>query len=121
MAFDPAGNLYVINSQGGVPVVSKITPAGVISTFASGFSEPDGLVCDSAGNVFVADDNAHTISMVTPSGAVSAIATNAGFPEGLAFDSAGTLYFAETTSGSISKLTPTVVVPFTLGGTAVAG
>src|SRR5262249_20688594 len=38
LAFDASGNLYVANSLDGT--VSKVTPAGVLSTFASGLSSP---------------------------------------------------------------------------------
>ncbi len=37
-AFDAAGNLYVTSESAGT--VSKVTPAGVVSAFASGFSSP---------------------------------------------------------------------------------
>ena len=46
LAFDPAGNLYVANTGNGT--VSKVTPAGVVSTFASGFLQPFGLAFDAA-------------------------------------------------------------------------
>ncbi len=44
MAFDAAGNLYVANVA--QRTVSKVTPAGVISTFAAGFDDPEGLAFD---------------------------------------------------------------------------
>ena len=53
LAFDAAGNLYVANS--GNDTVSEVTPAGVVSTFASGFNFPDGLAFDAAGNLYVAN------------------------------------------------------------------
>ncbi len=53
LAFDAAGNLYVANDSNST--VSEVTPAGVVSTFASGFDDPDGLAFDSAGNLYVAN------------------------------------------------------------------
>src|SRR5207245_246925 len=64
---DAAGNLYVADD--GTTTVSVVTPAGVVSTFASGFASfPEYLAFDAAGNLYASvDDN--TVSKV--SGAVS--------------------------------------------------
>ena len=35
--------------------MSEVTPAGVVSTFASGFNGPVGLAFDAAGNLYVAN------------------------------------------------------------------
>ena len=69
LAFDAAGNLYVANA--GDDTVSKVTPAGVVSTFASGFDDPVGLAFDAAGNLYVANAGDNTVSKVTPAGTVS--------------------------------------------------
>jgi sugar lactone lactonase YvrE len=53
IAIDAGGNLYVadnLNSD-----VRKITPAGVVSTYAGIFHAPTGVAVDAAGNVFVTD------------------------------------------------------------------
>ena len=58
LAFDAAGNLYVANSGNTTVLkktVSEVTPAGVVSTFATGFDEPDGLAFDAAGNLYVVE------------------------------------------------------------------
>ena len=85
IAVDSAGNLYAADSY----TMRKITPAGIVSTFAgrsgaSGivdamgskarFSVPAGVAVDSAGNVYVAD--IYTIRKITPSGLVSTLAGN---------------------------------------------
>ena len=54
--------------------MSKVTPAGVVSTFASGFDDPYGLAFDAAGNLYVAN-YANTVSKVTPAGVVSPFAS----------------------------------------------
>ena len=50
--------------------MSKVTPAGVVTTFASGLLGPDGLAFDSAGNLYVAE-NFDGVNEVTPAGAVT--------------------------------------------------
>jgi len=90
--------------------VSKVTPAGVVSTFASGFSAPTGEAFDAAGNLYVANFGANTVSKVTPAGAVSPFASGFNEPEGEAFDAAGNLYVANEGNGTVSKVTPAGVV-----------
>ena len=90
----PATSTSPTNGNG---TVSKVTPAGVVSTFASGFNGPDGLAFDAAGNLYVANDDANfngIVSKVTPAGVVSTFASGFNSPEGLAFDAAGNLYVA---------------------------
>ena len=100
--------------------MSEVTPAGAVSTFASGFNVPDGLAFDSAGNLYVANYGNNTVSEVTPAGVVSTFASGFNEPVGLAFD-AGNLYVANSGSNTVSEVSETVTVPFTLGGTAVSG
>ncbi len=97
-----------------------MTPAGVVSTFASGFKQPDGLAFDSAGNLYVANTDAGTVNAVTPAGVVSTFATGFNNPYGLAFDGRQPLR-RQRDDDTVSKVNETVTVPFALGGTAVAG
>lgn len=91
LAFDPAGNLYVADT--GNHTIRRISPAGVVSTFAgkpgepgaadgtgasARFRSPEGLAVDRNGNVYVADTGNHTIRLITPSGIVSTIAGSPG-------------------------------------------
>ena len=71
--------------------MSKVTPAGVVSQFASGFLQPFGLAFH-AGNLYVANSETSTVSEVTPAGTVSTFASGLIGPVGLAFDAAGNLY-----------------------------
>ena len=70
---DPTGNLFVaILSLG---TVVKITPAGVVSTFATTGTSPTGMVIDSTGNLYTANYNSGTVSKITPAGVVSTFVT----------------------------------------------
>lgn len=144
VAADSVGNLYVsdIHSQ----TIRKITPAGVVSTFAGSpglvgtadgvgsaarFFNPEGIAVDGAGNVYVADSGNQTIRMISPSGTVSTLAGRPGFggfldgtgsaalftvPCGVAVDIAGNVYVADTYNNAIRKIAPGGVVT-TLAGT----
>ena len=74
--------------------MSKVTPAGVVSTFASGFSGPQGLAIDAAGTSTSPTHGNGTVSQVTPAGVVSTFASGFIYPNGLAFDATGNLYVA---------------------------
>lgn len=89
IAFDATGNAYVADL--GNNLIRKITPAGVVSTFAGNglygyvdgtgsfveFRSPSGVACDATGNVYVADRGNNLIRKITPAGVVS---TLAGYP-----------------------------------------
>jgi DNA-binding beta-propeller fold protein YncE len=105
VAFDNAGNLYVLNWQivgrYGQASIYKYTPNGVQTTFASGLSLPSYLSVDRAGNVFVADYNNGIIYKYTPNGARTTFASGLYHPVGMAFDSAGNLFVATNTNGNV--------------------
>jgi sugar lactone lactonase YvrE len=96
------------------------------------FRVPRGVAVDSAGTLYVADTNNHTIRKITAGGVVTTLAGTAEtpgsadgtgpaarfrFPRGVAVDSAGTLYVADTSNRTIRKITVDGVVT-TLAGTA---
>jgi hypothetical protein len=65
-----------------------VTPGGKLSTFASGFSNPQDLIFDASGNLFVANMGNGTVSEVTSDGKVSTfIGGGLNSPRGLAHDS----------------------------------
>src|SRR5439155_144839 len=104
VALDPAGNLYIAEREN--HRIRKVTPGGVISTYAGtgtqGFSgdggsatgaqllRPPGVALDPAGNLYIADRNNDRIREVTPGGIFSTDAGTGG--EGFsALDGAATV------------------------------
>ncbi|TCO94115.1 DNA-binding beta-propeller fold protein YncE [Chthoniobacter flavus] len=112
MTFDTTGNLYVANFLG--DSISKVTPDGEVSTFASGFpttgftSYPSGLAFDAAGNLYVALFGNNSVSKITPDGTISTDVPAMNSPAGVAIDTTGNLYATGVVSGSwvVSKITP---------------
>ena len=145
VAADSAGNVYVADSNN--QTIRKITPAGVVTTFAgtagsigstdgtssaARFNQPLGVAVDAAGNVYVADNGNSTIRKITPAGVVTTLAGTAGStgpadgtggaaqfygPTGVAVDGAGNVFVADTNSHTIRMVTPAGVVT-TLAGLA---
>tara|TARA_B100000609_G_C17212935_1_gene434849 strand:+ start:596 stop:2665 length:2070 start_codon:yes stop_codon:yes gene_type:complete len=145
IGMDNAGNLYIADTNN--HRIRKITPAGVVTTFAgiataghndatgaaAQFNQPWGLAVDGSGNVYVADTGNHRIRKITSAGVVTTVAgiATAGFsdgrvsvarldtPTGLAVDAAGALYITDTGNHRIRKLT-TQGILITIGGKASA-
>src|SRR5262245_25240167 len=145
VAVDSAGNVYV--AEQGNNTISKVTPAGAVTTLAgrpgsSGsangtgsaarFNGPSAAAVDTAGYVYVADTENCTIRKVTPAGEVTTLVGLAGspgsadgtgsaarfnFPFGVAVDSSGNVCVADTDNHTIRKVTPAGVVT-TLAGVA---
>jgi sugar lactone lactonase YvrE len=129
VAADGAGNIFVSDFLN--RLVRRITPAGIVSTYAgvlesSGhqdgpaasarFVEPQAVAVDQLGNVLVADRADETIRKITPEGIVSTLAGQPGssgsnlfLPQDIAVDKAGNVYVID--SGSlVRKITPDGVV-----------
>lgn len=104
---DLAGNIYV--SDAGNKAVRKITPAGVVSTFASNITFPRELRIDSQGNLYVNSQDDYSVKLISPTGIVTNFAGTgrqgsgngakeaATFtsPIGLALDKSGYLYVGD--------------------------
>jgi hypothetical protein len=120
MAFDGAGNLYFATYE--TSTISKVTPAGVVSTFvSSGLNMPIGMAIDGMGNLIVANNGSagpasNTVVKVDPSATVTPIASILE-PSAVAIDGSGNIYVSDQTA-SISEIsggTVTTVVPLTPG------
>jgi len=151
IVFDATGNLYF--AETGNHVIRKIDATGNITTIAGtgtqGFSgdtgpatsatldSPQGLVLDTANNLYIADTHNHRIRKLNlTTGILTTIAgTTAGFsgdkasatsaqlnlPIALALDASNNLYLADTGNHRIRKITATTGIITTIAGTGTQG
>lgn len=146
LAVDSLGNVYACDS--GNDVIRKITPSGVVTTFAgsgtysgldgqgvaAGFAWPTGIAVDSSDNLYVTDRDSNRIRKITPSGYVTTIAGSgaAGAADGigvaasfsapgaLTVGPSGNIYVADGDTSTIRRVTPAGVVT-TIAGSGVVG
>jgi RHS repeat-associated protein len=130
LTVDATGNVFVSDQQN--HRIRKITPAGVVTTFAgsgsagavdgtgtsASFNLPIGLDFDPSGNLYVADYGNNKIRKITAAGVVSTFAgtgaqglTNGAAlsatfknPMGLTIDALGTIYVADRQNYVVRKI-----------------
>ncbi|MGI8437917.1 MAG: ScyD/ScyE family protein [Chthoniobacterales bacterium] len=121
MAYD--GNFYVGNlgtfpPSGPGSVILKITPAGVVTTFATGFSQILGITFDALHRLYVLESSTDNdfptpgtgkVVRVDNSGHTEDIATGLSFPTGMTFGPDGSIYvsnwgFGPPNMGEIVKI-----------------
>jgi hypothetical protein len=146
---DGSGNLFV--SDNGNLTVRKITPAGVVTTFAGSllhggsgdgtgsgarFNGLQGICMDGAGNVYVADSVNNAIRKIDPAAAVTTVAglpmydgsvdgvsrsARFSYPADVAADAAGNIYVADCNNGTVRKISPSGMVTTVAGQAGAYG
>ncbi len=139
VAVDAAGNLFIADSNN--HRVRKVSTTGTITTVAGndspGFSgdggpatnaslsSPTGVAVDTAGNLYIAEQNNHRVRKVSTSGTITTVAGNGSngsfddgysgdggpaadarlnYPSGVAVDAAGNLYIADFFNNRVRKV-----------------
>jgi sugar lactone lactonase YvrE len=148
VAFDGSGNVYIAEGS----VIRKVSAStGLVSTVAgtglslgdngpatkASLNGPEGVVVDSAGNLFIADTGNHRIRKVAAgTGIITTVAGTGspGFsgdgapaataslnnPVALAFDGTGNLYVADQYNQRIRKIGASTAVITTVAGNGTA-
>lgn len=120
IAIDQSGNIFV--AEQGTGKIRKITPAGVVTTFAKLSSSPYFITLDKAGNIYATTDEDY-IYKVTPQGAVSLFFKSGNgsinslyLVFGIATDANDNLLIADTGESLMKMLSPAGELTTIAGG-----
>jgi len=138
VAVDSAGSVYVADRDN--HTIRKITPAGVVTTFAgfagsagntdgpggsARFNTPKGLAVDQAGYIYVADWGNNSIRKISPAGIVSTVVANLTAvygPTGIAVDNtSGYIYATSRELNTVLKIAPNGSVTASYGSNNLNG
>ncbi len=124
-----AGAFYFSPYSGQSVIGSEDGAGGIV---AAQFRGSEGLASDASGNIYVADQDSHTIRKITPDGTARTLAGQDGSygyadgsgqqarfnqPRGIAVDNGGNVYVVERYNYAVRKISPTGVVS-TIAGLA---
>lgn len=121
LAADQAGNVFIADLANFV--VRKVTPSGIISTYAgngnygssgdggqatqASFGAVAGIAIDSQGNLYIGDVSLQQIRKVASDGVVSTVlSSGVTGPWGLACDAGGNVYIADANANVVRKMSP---------------
>jgi DNA-binding beta-propeller fold protein YncE len=151
VALDASGNLLIATGGPGDNRVRKVDAAGIIKTIAGRanayglrgdngpatsalLNEPNDVVVDAAGNLFIADSGNIRIRKVDANGIITTyagggeradpvLATEASltYMRGVAVDAAGNLFIADTGHNRIRRVDASTHLMTTVAGTRDAG
>jgi sugar lactone lactonase YvrE len=143
VAVDASGNLFIADQNNGL--IRKVDLNGIITTVAGGGGynpgdggaatnaslSPFGVVVDTSGNLFIADQNSSRIRKVNVNGIITTVAGNGSFgysgdggaatsasldgPSGVAVDASGNLFINDLFNNRIRKVNTNGII------TTVAG
>ena len=146
VAVDASGTVYIsdVNNER----IRKISGTGVITTIVGGgigdsgaalmggLNQPRGVVRDSAGNTYIADQSNHRVRKVAANGVITTVAGTgtSGYsgdsgpagsamlnqPYGVALDSTGNLYIADAANHRVRKVDANGNIT-TVAGTGTSG
>ncbi|MBB3054943.1 T9SS type A sorting domain-containing protein [Mucilaginibacter gotjawali] len=102
MGLNPAGNLYVTQYTN-ASVTYYNSSVTYIGTFGSGFTNPDGIVFDAAGNAYIVDAGAGSVFKITTGGVKSTFVSGLTNPLGIGIDASGNIFVAVTGSNQVKK------------------
>ena len=152
IAVDKSGNLYImdtgnnrvrmVNASDGN--ISTIAGTGAVGGSGDGglatkatFNYPTNIAIDSAGNLYIADQNNVAIRRISTSGIITTVAGTNGqwgyggdggqatkatmsAPQGVTVDASGTMYIADSGNQRIRRVDPGGIIT-TIAGTGTAG
>jgi sugar lactone lactonase YvrE len=120
IVMDSSGDMLVTDTAD--HVIRKVTPEGVVTTFAgkigelgsvdgvgaaARFNRPNGIAIDASDTLYVAGNDGDDVRKITPDGTVTTLASDLGIePSGIALDAAGNVYTGGWAGNVLLKIAP---------------